>query len=652
MTDFKDVLETTVRLSDSPEITRALTRIPVDPGAANDLLARIEERLPVGVVEVADANGKIVGERSIGGGGSDVDLLDDQAPPIRQALDYERRITVVRGNQALLLRAVSPVIDPATDRLLGAIVVTEPLDSRFALRLKTRLGTDVAIFQDRDSVGSSFEASDSRRGRDFPTPRDPSRSILDGVDNVFEVAAFGRFFSVGHVPLLDDKSRRIGMLAAAIDEKSVLESRNNAWKSLLLGGSVAVAFAVWLGMLLSRRLTGPLGKLHGGALAVARGDYSPDFASTEGDEIAELTSAFGTMTAAVRRHEEEQAAHLRDLEAQKHEIESLNVELQRQVAERSRELREALARLHKGRTEGIEVGKIIEGRYRVLRRIGAGGMGAVYEVERISDGKHYALKTLSKIGTAESLARFAQEAEVTARLGHPNVIAMVDVGIDQDGIMFLVMELATGAPLEAQRSRFGDVPWSLFILKQLVAGLTAVHGKGIVHRDLKPANVLLAGPKLLVKIVDFGLGALGSEGLLHELAETAAAPVDLTQTGVLMGTPMYMAPELIHGVKDAPPSADVFSLGVMAFEMFTGQRPFPTPPILDSLHGRSLVPAPQLAIHCASLKPIIAAAFDRCLSFDPKQRPSAAELHQLLAGEVIEEPAPWIGSSKTMTLKD
>jgi serine/threonine-protein kinase len=332
--------------------------------------------------------------------------------------------------------------------------------------------------------------------------------------------------------------------------------------------------------------------------------------------------------------------------ARQRELERAAEELRRQVVERSRELSVALAELAKRPPEPLGEDRVIADRYRIVRRLGAGGMGTVYEVARTSDGRRLALKTLRGRTDPEVMQRFAREAEIAAELDHENLVPVLDVGI-ADGSLYLVMPLVEGGSLEQQRPRFGDAAFARPILAQIAAGLAALHARGIVHRDLKPGNVLLA-PN--ARIADFGLaafdptssllGTLASGSL--ELADTAhpgalppgtphpgALPPGtpgtptppLTRAGDIFGTPRYMAPELAAGAGDASPAADVFAFGVMAFEMLAGRQPFVEPVVMARLENREPAP-PSVDALPDDLRPLVA----RCLAFDPAVRPSAADL--------------------------
>jgi|GEM_PF-689334 len=206
------------------------------------------------------------------------------------------------------------------------------------------------------------------------------------------------------------------------------------------------------------------------------------------------------------------ATQINQLQVRGAEIEQLNAELRRQIAERSAQMYAVLA-LSGGEAAPVELeaGDIVQERYRVLQSIGAGGMGAVYEVERLSDGRRLALKVAQEVRGA-ALARLAREAQISSQAHDPHVVGIVDVDVSTDGFLFIVMELVEGNSLDKLRKRFGDVDWALAVLVQVASGLRALHTQGIVHRDLKPANVLVTGDVFTrpqVKLTDFGISRLG-----------------------------------------------------------------------------------------------------------------------------------------------
>jgi hypothetical protein len=324
---------------------------------------------------------------------------------------------------------------------------------------------------------------------------------------------------------------------------------------------------------------------------------------------------------------------LPELERKKQDLETLTEELRYQVAARSRELTEVLARAGAPLAPiQVSPGDVVEGRYRVVRLLGAGGMGAVYEIERTSDQRPFALKMLTSPISGAAAARFTREAEIGARIRHPNVVAIVDVGIARGGAPFLVMELVGGGSLEDHRDRFGDVSWALPLLAQVAAGLAELHGAGVVHRDLKPSNVLLSGNGgTVARIADFGISRFGAVDSTLTEDETVddtsqvLGPRSLTGTGALVGTPLYMPPEAAGGSRFLTAAADVFAFGLLAYELLAKAFPFPTAPVFLTQAEQPLPKPPPLDMP-ADVERLLAS----CLAEDPVMRPRIDAVREAL----------------------
>src|SRR5581483_3869191 len=219
-----------------------------------------------------------------------------------------------------------------------------------------------------------------------------------------------------------------------------------------------------------------------------------------------------------------------------------------------------------------------------------------------------------------------REAEVAAAIDHPNVVAILDFGVTDDGVLYLVMELVDGRSLEQERPQFGDLGWALPLLGQLARALAAIHGREVVHRDVKPANLLVAAGRL--KLTDFGVAHLDdarSRGPLDTVpggataeeqprANLTGAPT-LTRAGMLIGSPMYMAPELAGGAEHASAASDIFAFGLIAYEMVSGRRAWERPVVMAILDG-SEVPGPApLGEMVSGLDARLAALIHDCLHF-------------------------------------
>jgi len=225
----------------------------------------------------------------------------------------------------------------------------------------------------------------------------------------------------------------------------------------------------------------------------------------------------------------------------------------------------------------IGPGSLINGKYRLGRQLGEGGMGAIYEARHEFLGTEVALKFLHPALSSRPhvVARFVQEARVSANIRSPHVVSVVDVDQSPEGLAFLVMELLHGEPLSSRLARepILPLPTVVAISLQVLLALEVAHALGVVHRDMKPENVFLTDAPgnvaansqgLLVKILDFGIAKL------RTLGEVRA---QLTRPGVVMGTPEYMAPEQVFAADAVDARADLYALGAMMFEMLAGRRP-------------------------------------------------------------------------------
>ncbi|MBK6692664.1 MAG: serine/threonine protein kinase [Myxococcales bacterium] len=243
------------------------------------------------------------------------------------------------------------------------------------------------------------------------------------------------------------------------------------------------------------------------------------------------------------------------------------------------------------------VGTVIQGRYRIDQLVGEGGMAAVYRAHHLHMRKDVAVKVLHAEMTRmrEVVQRFEREAMAAAHIEHPNVAAAKDFGQLEDGSFFLVLEFVDGKSLRDLIAE-GPLPLgrALRVLHQIAAALQRAHSLGIVHRDLKPENVMLVereGETDFVKVLDFGIAKVP----IGEISADGAPPgTALTQLGMVYGTPEYMAPEQALG-QAVDPRADIYSLGVITFEMLAGVRPFEHASKVTLLGMHVTAPVPRIA---------------------------------------------------------
>jgi serine/threonine protein kinase len=218
----------------------------------------------------------------------------------------------------------------------------------------------------------------------------------------------------------------------------------------------------------------------------------------------------------------------------------------------------------------------LDGRFKVLRLLGEGGMGRVYLAEQTSMGRPVALKVLSpELGSDDRLKdRFRNEASLACRLNHPGTVVIYDFGVTAEGLMFIAMELLEGKSLKDELDTCGRLDWrrTSSIIRQICGSLQDAHDKSIIHRDLKPENIMLVSrhsEKDLVKVLDFGVAKILVDNDWR-------ARRGLTAPNEIFGTPEYMSPEQARG-DDMSPATDVYSLGVMMFKMLSGRLPFDAP---------------------------------------------------------------------------
>jgi serine/threonine-protein kinase len=281
---------------------------------------------------------------------------------------------------------------------------------------------------------------------------------------------------------------------------------------------------------------------------------------------------------------------------------------------------------------GALTGKTLDQRYYLESKLGVGGMGTVYRASRLQIGDWVAVKVLHQDQMADprAIERFRREAQIAARLKHPNVVAVHDFGVSEEGLSYLVMDLAEGESLSSMIERQGALAESdaAEIARQVCAALDEAHRQGVIHRDIKPQNIVVQTIQkgLQVKVLDFG----------------SAASIDittrLTRNGAVIGTPHYMSPEYCLG-EELDGRSDIYSLGIVLFEMLTGIVPFdsPTPTAIVIKHVNDTPPPPRMLN--PKISPAIESVALRALEKgrDARQQ-TATEMARELISSVNAEP--------------
>ena len=255
-------------------------------------------------------------------------------------------------------------------------------------------------------------------------------------------------------------------------------------------------------------------------------------------------------------------------------------------------------------------GRLLAGRYRIIALLGKGGMGEVYRADDLTLGQPVALKFLPEEASRDEslLERFRNEVRIARRVSHPNVCRVYDVG-ELDGNAFFTMEYVDGEDLASLLRRIGRLPQdkALDIARQLCSGLAAAHAKGVLHRDLKPANIMLDGRGQVV-VTDFGLAGLTDQ--IHG-------------ADIRSGTPAYMSPEQLAG-KEVTAQSDLYSLGLVLYEVFTGKRAFTAEALTALVRGGEATSPSRPSSVVKDLDPAIERVILRCLEPEPRLRPASA----------------------------
>lgn len=291
--------------------------------------------------------------------------------------------------------------------------------------------------------------------------------------------------------------------------------------------------------------------------------------------------------------------------------------------------------------------RVLEGKYQLGRLLGAGGMGSVHEAVHLGTGRRVAVKLIAPqfMREARFLARFRREARAAGRLRHPNIVDVTDFGValSKDGdVAYLVMEYLEGLPLGRVMARGSRMPLgqAIDILRQVCAAVHAAHRRGVVHRDLKPDNIWLEPNSLgghRAKVLDFGIAKLGdasdageqggpgeahSSGTTNAGAVVLDAPGHLTHAGAVLGTPWYMSPEQCRGLA-LDGRSDIYSLGVIAYQMLCGDLPF-TGDAASVMAGHRDATPEDLHRRCRKVPSGVARVVMAALSKDPECRPATA----------------------------
>jgi serine/threonine-protein kinase len=487
----------------------------------------------------------------------------------------------------------------AEQRLNGVMAGVFEISNDRALELSLLAASDIAFVGNAAPRNQPAQAEVLAATPKFASPMPEAMRRL--TSHVFqretqsepvEVAVGGEVFIATALPIRSGRGEVIAALVVGRSKDQEMAPFHQIRRSLLIVGGIALLLSIPFSFVLAQSLAGPIQKLAEGARKIARGDLNVSL-PTAGGEVGALARAFEGMVGELK---------------EKALLEALVANMQRRPGDIT--FRGAAPSSRESGLSG-EVGHVFAGRYELLSELGKGGMGVVFRARDRELDEEVALKILKTPGGQQSSQadRLRQEIKLARAITHPNVVRAFDFG-ETGGSRFLTMEYVPGTTLrEVIDARGGlEITPALQIAKQVCRGLAAVHKAGIIHGDLKPQNVMVMGNGV-AKLMDFGV------------ARTLA---NQDHGGVaVVGTPIYMSPEQAKG-GDLDERSDIYSAGVMMYEMFTGRAPFQGTDVTDILQRHLNEPPADPRTIRPELPALLAEIIQACLSKHLAQRPASA----------------------------
>jgi predicted Ser/Thr protein kinase/HAMP domain-containing protein len=527
----------------------------------------------------------------------------------------------VTGDSALFLAVAVPIPGPGPDVVIGVLMAARVIDSSLASAVKRATDSEVVFFS-FDSTGRARVAASTLRNSELAAvvaAHGPAmaRTPADGAaprGHISVDVGDGRYFAQGGA-LRSAGGTPLGGFVALRSRAVELAGFRDLGVRIALGGLGGLLLAFVFSWVVAQRISRPVHGLVAASRRAAEGDYGAPIEPDGPAEIRALAEAFRVLLAELR---EKQSL----VEVLRGREERRGISLQREASRSSGPTVVA----GEGR---LAAGQLFAARFEVLALIGEGGMGVVYRARDRELGEIVALKLVrseAMQNDPNALERFKDEVRLARRISHRNVARTHDFG-ESDGVYYVTMEYVAGTSLKELLKARGRLPVdaTISVGKQLCRALEAAHDQGIIHRDVKPQNIIVA-PDGVVKVMDFGI------------ARAVERKKGMTQTGLVVGTPEYMAPEqLMGGALDH--RVDLFAAGVVLYECLAGRRPHEaeTPMALVSkVLTEPVVPPHEFAQEIPLALSLLVA---RALAKDPGERPrSAGEMYEELVR--VGEAAP------------
>jgi serine/threonine-protein kinase len=529
-------------------------------------------------------------------------------PLVMKPLEGEESATVWRQGDRLF-HAVSVPMQTGAD-LKGVLIAGFGIDEHLANDIRKLTHSEIAYLT--QAPGQPPQLSVSSLGAKEPALRAAvgQPPFTSGASTgPFPVDLGGERHIAVQVPLKDASGQAVGSVVALRSVAAETVGFRQFRNSLILVSLVVMAIGLAVAYLVASRIAGPVRVLVDLVERARNGSYSGAVAVDTSDEIGTLAKTFNSLLADLRE-KEQMISFLREGMTMMKKGSGVTAD----EADISAAVTTALPATVSGSAATVPKGSQFGGRYDILGTLGKGGMGVVYRAHDRQLDEVVALKVVRpEVLRADPtlLDRFKQEIKLARRITHRNVLRTHDFG-ETGGTPYISMEYLEGVTLKDLVKNKGALPLGvgLRVAKQMCQGLEAAHQQGVVHRDIKPQNMLILPETGDVKIMDFGIA---------RVSEMKAGAAGLTSTGMVMGTPDYMPPEQAQGLP-ADFRSDIYSMGVVLFEIFTGRMPFDgdTPMAVVLSHIQKQPPWPR------SVNPRLPVALDRvilrCLEKNPANR--------------------------------
>ncbi len=540
-------------------------------------------------------------------------------PTVAAALGGEAADGIWLSDRKLYHVVAAPVLEGGS-RTAGAIAAGFQVNDEVAASLKSLVNAEVVFLADAArwtdppkpvvTASTMHDASASVLSAILETPRLVPAVLREGKTiGPLQLEVSGETYLAYFLPIRSSTDELVGAAVPLRSRERELAPFRRIQNIQILVGLAALVIAFVLSFVFARRITGPVDRLVRATEAVRLGNLDTELPVESNDEIGILARSFRAML-----------EELKEKAALEKYVASLSISL-------GGEETLFAGRTPAGAAAGApsqnepQIGTLFAGRYEIQSVLGKGGMGIVYKAHDRELDDLVAIKTLrSEALSADPtlLDRFKQEIRLARRITHPNVLRTHDLG-ESNGLKYLSMEFVKGLTLKhlLESSQLLPTPVGLRIAKQMCAGLAAAHEVGVIHRDVKPQNILIE-PSGGLKIMDFGIARLTEDR-------------GMTATGTVIGTPDYMSPEQARGLP-LDFRSDIYSTGVVLYEVFTGSLPFEgdSPLAVVLKHVNDPPPLPQSKN--PRIEPKIAAIIRRCMEKDPAARfQSVAELYEALA---------------------